>query len=120
MRVNIDDYEVIGNGSLVVGHDQTVSFSIEDLTFKFDFIKDDSGVKKVVPESINGKTLLLHIFNFNNSLGTGISNLVPIATIRKQFKLFIYFAVYSISEEVKVFHYTWLTRPVKQEGGKDE
>lgn len=120
MVVQIDDYEVFANGTLVVNSDQTVSFVFDGLTIKFVFIKDETGEKRVDRNIIDSKTLLLHIYNFNNALGTGFATPIEIATLGNQTKVFILFAVYSISDELKVFQYTWLKRPVVQEGGNNE
>lgn len=116
MDIKINDYDVVREGSLVVNPEYTISFRVEDLSFKFDFKKDDSNEKKLQDEKIGNKTLVVHILNFDNVVGTGYSTPIELATLSTGEKLYISFAVYSIAENLKIFHYTWLKRPVAQEG----
>lgn len=120
MDVKINDFDVVRDGTLVVNSSHTISFMIEDLTLKFDFIKDDSKEKKVRQEHQDANTLIIHIYNFDNTVGSGFSDPIEIARFDTNEILYVLFAVYSIADNLKIFHYTWLKGPAMKEGGNYE
>lgn len=102
---------VIKDGSIVVNSDMPISFVIGTMTFIFDFITNNTGVKDVKQER-KGNTMTTHLINFQSSLGTGLTVQAEMATLGTGEKLFFSFAIHTISENLRVFHYTWLIEPV--------
>lgn len=108
--IKVDDLRVLCDGSLVVGKEQRISFQFDEMIFEFDFLTDDSGNYNV-RQVRTGNTMVTHLYNFNNSLGIGIKEPAAMATLKTGEKLYFSFAVYSISENPRVFHYTWFLGP---------
>lgn len=113
MEVVLNGYKIIRDGTIVLNPKDTLSFTIEGLKFNFVFIEDESGNKKI-EDVREPDSLTLKIFNFNNVLGTGLSDPIELATLDSGEYLYLQFAVYQIVKEIKVFHYTWSTK--KKEG----
>lgn len=116
ISIKINDFEVVRDGSLVVNASNSISFTVADLEFTFIFQKDETGEKKLVHNPVGDKKVITSIYNFDNSLGTGYSDPIEFATLNNGEKLYLLFAVYSIAESLKIFHYTWLKRNIQ--GGK--
>ena len=119
MEAFVDGLKVLSSGSLIVDSEQKISFKIGSMTFVFDFRKDDSGVKNVI-QNHQGNTMYTHLINFNSSIGTGMKKPNQMATLSTGENLYFSFAVYSLGESPKIFHYTWLTGPSQQEGGTND
>ena len=111
--IEVDGLKVLNSGSLIVDSEQEISFNIGSMTFVFDFRKDETGEKNVI-QDLQGKTMYTHLINFNSSVGTGMKKPNEMATLSTGEKLYFSFAVYSLGNSPKIFHYTWLTGP-KQE-----
>lgn len=108
--ITVNSLKVLCDGSLVVSKEQTITFQIAGLTFNFDFITDESSEYDVKQEH-NGKVMVTHLVNFTNALGTGLKEPTEMATLSTGEKLYFSFAVHSISENPRIFHYTWYTKP---------
>ena len=119
MEVFVDGLKVLSSGSLIVDSEQKILFKIGSMTFVFDFQNDDSGEKNVIQDH-QGNTMYTHLINFNSSVGTGMKKPNQMATLSTGEYLYFSFAVYSLGESPKIFHYTWLTGPAQREGGNDE
>lgn len=119
MEIKVEDLKVLSSGSLIIDSEQHISFNIGSMTFVFDFIKDETGVRNVI-QDLQGNTMYTHLINFNNSVGTGMKKPNLMATLSSGEKLFFSFAVYSLGESPKIFHYTWLTSTEHEEGGSRE
>ena len=119
MEIKVNGLEVISNGSLVVSKEHPISFRIGGMNFIFDFINDDSGEYNVKQER-DGNTMLTHLVNFNNALGTGMKEPTEMATLTTGEKIYFSFAVHSISENPRIFHYTWLLGPKPEESQSHE
>ena len=120
MNVKIDDYDVVRDGVLVLNSTNTITFSIYNLEFVFDFRKEESGKRDVFQESSGRNRLLIHLINFDNTLGTGFSDPMEVATLETGEKLYMLFAVYAIADNLRILHYTWLKRRLIVEGGGHE
>lgn len=119
MEVFIDGLKVLSSGSLIVDSKQEISFTIGSMTFVFDFQKDDTGARNVI-QNRQGNTMYTHLINFNSSAGIGMRKPNQMATFSSGDKLFFSFAVYSLGDSPKIFHYTWLTDSGDKEGGNNE
>ncbi len=107
MDITVNGLKVLRDGTLVVSSSHPISFKINGMTFVFVFIQDESGAKDV-KQVRDGNTMTTHLINFNNSLGSGLKEPTEMATLGTGEKLFFSFAVHSIGNTPKVFHYTWL------------
>lgn len=116
MDVKVDNLTVLSSGSLIIDSEQIISFAIGGMTFIFDFLKDESKEKNV-RQDLQGKTMYTHLYNFNSSVGSGLKKPTLMATLTTGIKLYFSFAVYSLGESPKIFHYTWMIS-TKQEGGE--
>lgn len=110
MDILLGGKKVIKEGSIVVNSDMPITFVIGTMTFVFDFTTNDTGVRDVKQER-TGNTMTTHLINFQSSLGTGLTQQAEMATLGSGDRLFFSFAVHSISENLRVFHYTWLIEP---------
>lgn len=119
MEAFVDGLKVLSSGSLIVDSKQEISFNIGSMTFVFDFRKDDTGEKNVI-QDLQGNTMYTHLININSSLGHGLKEPTEMATLSSGEKLFFSFAVYSLGETPKVFHYTWYTKSTQEEGNDHE
>lgn len=120
MIIKVDDFDVVQKGVLVVNSKNTITFSLDNIEFAFSFVKDDNGNKRIDQEQQGVHKLLTKLVNFDNSLGTGVSEPIEVATLSTGEKLYVLFAVYGIAEDLRVFHYTWLKKRVQEEGGANE
>lgn len=110
MDIKVDNLKVLSSGTLVVGSEQVVSFIIGNMTFIFDFINDNTQ-ERDVRQDLQGKTMYTHLINFNRTSGSGIKKPTIMATLSTGEKLYFSFAVYSLGESPKIFHYTWMMAP---------
>ena len=108
--IKVDGLEVLNSGSLIVDSEQEISFNIGSMTFVFDFRNDETGERNVI-QNLKGKTMFTHLINFNSSVGTGMKKPNEMATLSTGEKLYFSFAVYSLGNSPKIFHYTWLVEP---------
>lgn len=110
MEIEVNGLKVLCDGSLVVSKEHPISFHIGEMTFIFDFISDETGEYNTRQEH-TGNTMVTHLINFNNSLGTGLKEPTKMGTLSTGESLYFSFAVHSISENPRIFHYTWLLGP---------
>lgn len=117
IRIEIGEYEVYAQGTVISINNKPVKFIIEDLTFELEFIDDDqTSEMKVEPKQFQDKKCLTLIFtNFNNTLGTG--NLLPLELgVIDGKALFFNYKIHGRAGEKnegevgKTIHYTWLTK----------
>jgi hypothetical protein len=124
MKIQIGEYEVYAEGTIVSLPDEPVKFFIEDLTFELLF-KDDNETsenKLEIKPFDDQKGITLTFTNFNNSLGTG--NVIPLPLgILNGKALFFNFRIYALNGEPdkgktgKTIHYTWLTKQKEVNNG---
>ena len=113
MDILVNNLKVISNGSIVINVKQSISFKIGTMTFVFDF-PDDGREEKDVKQERTENTMITHLINFNNPLGSGLKEPTMMATLATGEKLLLNFSVDALSE-VKVFHYTWFIEPIQDE-----
>lgn len=109
-RVKVGDFDVLESGTVITMRDADIHFFIKGLEYVFRFIKtegEEAGIKMV---SNNGQKLVVELQNFDNSLGTGNVNPIPMGKIDGK-ELYILFRVTQLNEGGKTMHYSWLTKP---------
>lgn len=111
MNVKVGEYDVFDNGVVITHANKDIEFKISTLFIKVKFFKDDENTgQSVTPSLLEGNCLQLTLTNFENSLGTGLTEPIEIGTINGK-KLFFQFIVHSLADgETKMFSYTWLTK----------
>lgn len=117
MKIQIGDYEVYAEGTIVSLPGLPVRFLIEDLTFELIFIDDPSSTdKKVTAKAFKaGKGMSITFTNFNNSLGTSNVSPLPLGFIKNR-TLFFNYRIHALNGEPdkgktgKTIHYTWLLK----------
>lgn len=112
MKISVGEYEVYDSGSVLSHGDKDILFEIKNLKVRIKFANDLENANYDAKISLieNNTCLLLTLVNFNNSLGTGLTNPVEIGTINGS-RLYLQFVVYRLGEsDTRMFSYTWLTR----------
>lgn len=125
MKIQIGDYEVYAEGTIVSLPDLPVKFLIEDLTFELIFIDEPSSneQKLTAKASETGKGISLTFTNFNNSLGTSNVKPLPLGFIKNQ-TLFFNYRIHALNSEPnkgklgKTIHYTWLLKEREVQDGQ--
>ena len=99
--------DVIASGSVNTFSHDNLEVQIAQFKFVFNFITD--GPEQKVEYRNSGKeTLILDIYNFNNSIGTGLKSPIKIGTLMDR-ELFLGFMVYTLSPtNSKLVHYTFM------------
>lgn len=103
------DNEIYETGLVIAFKNEPLLFNItRDLKITISFKNDDSDKKqRMEPQYINSKELELVLVNFNNSLGTGTTEPLPLGNINNR-PLFLNFVVYTLGENSqKTFQYSW-------------
>ena len=108
----VGDFKCLESGSIVLNQSNSIVFTFSGVEIEIVFITNDGEENqsiKALPQS--NKKLLIQLINFNNSLGTGITRPISIATLNSKEEVFLQYVVYSINE-IKVMHYTWYSKPI--------
>lgn len=111
--IEIGSFTVIGTGSVVLGSFGNFRCTIDDgserLQFEFAFEKDTENTAARYQMEVVSPTIgKIRLINFNNSLGEGIVNPLPIGTLGT-LPLFVSFVSHAIGEG-RLFNYTFMTR----------
>ena len=84
MKIETGDLEIYSSGTIISIPNESVKFFVEDLLFEFRFVNDKEKISEtnITAEVINeGKGIALIFKNFNNSLGTGNSKILPVGKV---------------------------------------
>lgn len=112
MKISVGEYEVYDKGSVLSHGDRDILFEIKNLKvrIKFENNPEDTNYAANI-NLIEGNTCLqITLVNFNNPMGTGLTNPVEIGMINGS-RLFFQFVVYRLGEsDTRMVSYTWLTR----------
>lgn len=111
-KLSSGNYEIINSGTvLLCGKDPDLliemSFSSGfKMNLKLLFIEDDTK-KQELNTKIEKDTLIINSINFNNSLGTGMSSPISVATVDGR-KVYLHMWSYLLSETTRKVEYTVL------------
>lgn len=111
-RVETDGKEVIANG-IIHAPGGYVTFFLEDLKVIFRFADTIDKKRDVESRLTAEKELTINLINFNNALGDGTKELVPLGTINNK-KLFVSFVV-SAYFDMKRIEYNFYQGGVQSE-----
>ena len=112
MKISVGEYEVYDSGSVLSHGDKDILFEIRNLKIRIKFENNPEVTNYTANINlIDGNTCLqITLINFNNQIGTGLTNPVEIGTINGS-RLYLQFVVYRLGEsDTRLFSYTWLTR----------
>ncbi|WOT03986.1 DUF6864 domain-containing function [Shewanella youngdeokensis] len=107
VKVKTSGKDVIASGSVNTFTHDNLEVQIAQFKFIFNFI-NSGNEQKIEYRNDGPETLILDIYNFNNSIGTGVTTPVRLGTLMDR-ELYLGFMVYSISPEAsKLVHYTFM------------
>ncbi|HHX8443393.1 TPA: DUF6864 domain-containing function [Vibrio diabolicus] len=104
VTVTIPGYQVISSGVVHLTSSE-VTFKMANLTIKYKFITDASGVR--FDASVINDELIINLFNFSNSLGEGRIEPVEIGTLAGK-RLFATWYVHTVQPNMRSFSYTFM------------
>lgn len=107
VKVKTSGKDVIASGSVNTFSHDNLEVHIAQFKFIFNFISSGTE-QKIEYRNEGSETLILDVYNFNNSIGTGVTTPVRLGTLMDR-ELYLGFMVYSISEaSSKLVHYTFM------------
>lgn len=109
-KIKIGDFDLLESGSIITMRDADIRFFIKDLEYVFHFVNNEEHEAKIQVISNNGKKMEVELQNFNDALGIGNVNPLPMGTIEGN-DLFFFFRVTQLEEGGKTMHYSWLSKP---------
>lgn len=110
-KVKVGDFDVLESGTVITMRDADIHFFIKELEYVFQFAKTEENEAKIRMVSNDGRKLVVELQNFDNSLGTGNVNPIPMGKLDGK-DLFILFRVTQLDEGGKTMHYSWLSKKI--------
>ncbi|TKG94111.1 hypothetical protein EYV94_15285 [Puteibacter caeruleilacunae] len=122
IKIEVGDYEVISNGSIIVENGSDLHFTIDDLKFTFQFTKDDTNEAQRVQldlkqgEEQGSKSLIVKLINHHARLNSGNRSMFDLAYINNR-RLALKYRVTSVGNENFdfIFQYTWYLKKEETE-----
>jgi len=107
VKVKTSGKDVIASGTVNTFSHDNLEVQIAQFKFIFNFIS--SGSEQKIEYRNNGaETLILDVYNFSNSIGTGVTTPVRLGTLMDR-ELYLGFMVYALSDvSSKLVHYTFM------------
>jgi hypothetical protein len=107
MDIFSGSYKIFASGIVIQYNNEPIRFSIApnmSLVFKF-ITTEDKNIR--MEHTISNDSLIVLLYNFDNSLGTGNTIPINIGVLNNR-KFYINFRVYALSElkESRTLHYT--------------
>ena len=109
-KVKVGEFDLIESGSIITMKDANIHFFIQDLEYEFRFTKAEGNELKINIVSNTGKKLVVELQNFDNSLGAGNINPMPMGTVNGN-DMYLLYRVTQLDEGGKTMHYSWLSKP---------
>ena len=113
-RIKVGDFDLIESGSIITMKDADIHFYIEDLEYVFRFVNTEEKGAKMHIASNDGKKMEIELQNFNDAIGIGNVNPIPMGTVQGK-SLFMFFRVTQLEDGGKTMHYTWLSKPLEKQ-----
>lgn len=108
VRIEVGEFEVLDSGCVTSIGNRDVLFTIKGDVQVHVHFENDEGHEQSFNSSINGNTLTINFINFNNPLGTEITNPLEIGTVDGR-RLFCHFRVTGMNTiGNRVIFYSWL------------
>lgn len=112
LKISMGGYRVLSSGTVISCKNENILFEIDELKVLIKFDKKENTKDYSVNLALieNNTCLQLTLYNFNNSLGTGLTEPFEIGNM-KGGKLFLQFIVYTLGESgTRLFSYSWLIK----------
>ncbi|RYY84786.1 MAG: hypothetical protein EOO15_18550 [Chitinophagaceae bacterium] len=107
VKIKSSGKDVIASGTVHTFANDNLEVSIAQFKFVFNFLSD-SGEQRVSFRNDSQTTLILDIYNFTNSLGSGTVTPYRLGSLMGR-ELWLGFMVYALSESSsKTVHYTFM------------
>lgn len=106
INIKVGDLTLLDSGCIITPQGASVHFFIKDLEYVFNFV--DKGEEKAQMKFIsnNGKKLEIEMLNFNDIIGVGNINPLPMGKIDNK-EIFLMFRVSMLKEGGKTMQYSW-------------
>lgn len=115
MKIKSGIYDVYETGTVISMRNNPVDFLIENLLFRFQFMDDPTREQnKLEAVQMDGRNgIQLNFYNFNNSLGTGNREPLPLGWINNR-TLYLNYRIYALQSGLdKLIHFTWYLGEVR-------
>tara|TARA_R110000765_G_scaffold391488_2_gene484395 strand:- start:971 stop:1375 length:405 start_codon:yes stop_codon:yes gene_type:complete len=107
VKVRTSGKDVIASSSVNTFSYDNLEIEIAQFKFIFNFI-NSGAEQKIEYRNKNPTTLIIDLYNFNNSIGTGVGSPIKIGTLMGR-ELYLGFMVYAMSPvQSKQVHYTFM------------
>jgi hypothetical protein len=107
VKVKSSGKDVIASGSVNTFSYDNLEVNIAQFKFVFNFLNSGSD-QKIEYRNDGPTTLILDIYNFNNSIGIGVKSPIRLGTLMGR-ELYLGFMVYTLnSTDSKLVHYTFM------------
>ena len=111
MQINVGEYEVFRDGTIVCNENETIDFIFnKEIGFiiRIAFVNDVVNKEPRIDVDKYDKQGAIFTFNnFNNGLGLGNISPITIGTLNNRY-LFLNYRIYALDKGGKSLHYTWL------------
>lgn len=105
ISIKSSDKDILTSGTVHTFGLNNLEIQLSDLKFIIEFVNDASGMR--IENSAGNKELRLQLFNFNNSLGSGITIPQKVGSYLNR-ELYFIFTTYAMNNNsAKLFHYTF-------------
>lgn len=108
-NIRVGEFSLMESGSIISPKGADIHFFIRDLEYVFSFVDLADEKPQIKTKSNNGKKLEIELVNFNDAVGIGNINPLPMGQI-DGLDIFIMFRVAQLKEGGKTMHYTWYSR----------
>ena len=106
LEIVSNGYNVLNSGSVFTFKQNDLEFSLNPFKIVISFLNDDN-VSGVQTEIIDNNIFKIKLYNYNSSLGMGISEPIYVGTIAGK-AVYLDFIVYSLTKDSsKNFNYTF-------------
>lgn len=106
INIKVGDLTLLDSGSIITPQGASVHFFIKDLEYVFNFV--DNGEEKAQMELIsnNGKKMEIKMSNFNDIIGVGNINPLPMGKVDNK-EIFLMFRISTLKKGGQTMQYSW-------------
>lgn len=106
VNIKVGDLTLINSGSIITPQGAPIHFYIKDLEYVFTFVDNEEEKAQLKYISNNGKKLEIEMSNFNDIIGIGNINPLPMGKVDNK-EIFLMFRVSTLKEGGKTMQYSW-------------
>ena len=114
MKIKSGIYDIYETGSVISMNNEPIDFTLENLLYRFRFVDDATKVQNFLEaQQLTATGIELIFYNFNNSLGIGNKEPLPVGWLNNR-NLYLNYRVYALQSGLgKLIHFTWYLGEVK-------